>query len=316
MKADNNIAIGIDIGGTKISVAAVQNGQIISEVLSYKTPNNSKEILKTVLEAIESLKNQYKAKYVGIASAGTIDITNSRVVGSTGNLPEGYSQLEFKKVIEENYGLKTLIENDANAAAYAEFKIGNGKGHNNTIIITLGTGIGAGIIIDGKLFRGKSGAGAECGHLAINIEKKRRCTCGAWNCWEAYASGTGFAKNAQEMAHEIPAENRSGILKDKNPDQITTYDIIEGLKKQDSFAIKVYDYWQNLVLIGLISLANVFDPDSIILSGGMAKFINYEKLQKELEKETVVSNVKLLPAKTENYAGLIGAAFLAIEKFS
>jgi len=105
-------------------------------------------------------------------------------------------------------------------------------------------------------------------------------------------------------------------LKDKNTDDITTYDIIEGIKKDDPFAVKAYEYWQNLVLIGLISLANVFDPDSIILSGGMAKFINYEKLQNELNKEIVVSNVKLLSAKTENYAGLIGAAFLAVEKFS
>ncbi|MDD3013424.1 MAG: ROK family protein [Candidatus Gastranaerophilales bacterium] len=315
MKNDN-VAIGIDIGGTKISAAVVSNGQVISEVLTYKTPDNSKDILNTILEEIESLKDQYKPKYVGIATAGTVDIDNSKVTGSTGNLPEGYNKLEFKKVIEEKLGLKTLIENDANAAAYAEFKIGSGRGHNNTIVITLGTGIGTGIIVDGKLFRGKSGAGAECGHLVINIEKKRRCTCGAWNCWEAFASGTGFAKNAKEMANEIPINERTGILKDKNPDEITTYDIIEGIKKDDPFAVKAYEYWQNLVLIGLISLANVFDPDSIILSGGMAKFINYEKLQKELEKETVVSNVKLFPAKTENYAGLIGAAFLAVEKFS
>jgi len=315
MLKNNNIAIGVDIGGTKISAAAVLNGQIISEVLAYRTPDNSPEILNTVLEAVENLKDQYKADCVGIATAGTVDIDNANVVGSTGNLPKGYSNLDFKQVIEEKFSLKTLIENDANAAAYAEFKIGSGKGDNNIIVITLGTGIGAGIIINGRLFRGKSGAGAECGHMIINIEKKRPCTCGTWNCWEAYASGTGFANNAREMANEVPASERTGIIKDKNPDEITTYDIIEGVKKHDSFAVKVYEYWQNLVLIGLISLANVFDPDSIILSGGMAKFIDYKKLQKELEDQIVVSNVKLLPAKTENYAGLIGAAFLALEKF-
>lgn len=311
----NNIAIGIDIGGTKINVAAVKNGQILSEVLSYKTPDNAQDILRTVLEAIEKLKDQYKAEFVGIATAGTIDIDNAQVTGSTGNLPQGYKDLYFKNVIENKFGIKTMLENDANAAAYAEFITGSAKGHNNTIIITLGTGIGAGIIINGKLFRGKSGAGAECGHIPINIENKRKCTCGSWSCWEAYASGTGFAKNAQEMAKEIPVNERAGILKDKNPDEITTYDIVEGVKKGDEFSIKVHDYWEKLVLKGLIALSNVFDPDSIVLSGGMAKFINYEKLQKQLDEEIVVSKVKLLPAKGENFAGLIGAALLAIEKF-
>lgn len=315
MKNDN-LAIGIDIGGTKISAAVVSDSQVISEVLSYKTPDSAPEILNTIMEAIQNLQDQYKVKYVGIATAGTVNIDNSRVVGSTGNLPNGYSNLDFKTVIEEKFGLKTLIENDANAAAYAEFKIGSGRGHNNTIVITLGTGIGAGIIINGKLFRGKSGAGAECGHIVINIEKKRRCTCGAWNCWEAYASGTGFARNAREMANAIPVNERTGILKDKNPDDITTYDIVHGVQKGDAFAIKAHDYWQDLVLIGLISLSNVFDPDSIILSGGMAKFIDYEKLQKQLDEEIVVKDVQLLHAKTENYAGLIGAAFLSAEKFA
>lgn len=306
-----SISIGVDVGGTKISAAAVHNNQIISEVLTYSTPDNVADLLSTILEAIGSLAGQYKAKFVGIATAGTVNLENSRVTGSTGNLPTGYGGLELKKIIEERFNVKAFIENDANAAAYAEYKMGNAKGHNNTIIITLGTGIGGGIMVNGKLLRGKSGVGAEVGHIPICCDKKRRCTCGNWDCWEAYASGMGYRKNATEMAEEISPEKRIGILKDKNINEITTYDIIEGLRKGDPFAKTVHKRWEELVLLGLIALVNIFDPDSVILSGGMAKFIDFEKMQKELDQRVVISKAKLLPAKTENYAGIIGAALLA-----
>jgi len=310
------ISIGIDIGGTKISAAAVMNSKIISEVNAYATPGNVSDILDTVFDAIETLKQQYQAKFIGIATAGAVNKENSKVIGSTGNLPEGYAGLKFKKIIDEKFGIKAFIENDANAAAYAEYNIGNAQGHKNTVIITLGTGVGAGIIIEGKLLRGKEGAAAECGHMPIGWEKKSLCTCGAWDCWEAYASGTGYAKTAREMAAEIPESERTGILQNRNPENLTTYDIIEDLNKKDPFAQKVHDRWEYQVLQGLIGLTNIFDPDSIVLSGGMAGFVNFEKVQKQLDKAIVVPKAKLLPAKFENYAGILGAAILATEKFA
>ena len=309
------VSIGVDVGGTKISAAAVQNGKILSEVLEFMTPDNIGDLLNTIFEAIEILKNQYKAKFVGVATAGAVNLENSKVSGSTGNLPEGYGNLELKKMIEEKFNVKAFIENDANAAAYAEYKVGNAKGHKNTIIITLGTGIGGGILIEGKLLRGKSGVAAEVGHIPIQQGKKRPCTCGAWDCWEAYASGTGYAKNAQEMAHNTKSEDR-GYLKNKNPDELTTYDIIQGLRQGDPFCKRVHEKWEDFVLMGLTALVNIFDPESIILSGGMAKFLDFEKAQKELEKRSVISKTRIIPAKTENYAGIIGGAILATEKLS
>lgn len=314
MSKQGIISIGIDIGGTKINAAAVSNGMIISEVLSYKTPDNIKDLINIVFEAIEELKNQYKAEFVGIATAGTVNLENTKVTGSTGNLPKGYGGLELKKMIEEKFGIKTFVENDANAAAYAEYKVGNARGDENVIMLTLGTGIGGGIIVNGELLRGKSGVGAECGHMAISWEKRRRCTCGAWDCWEAYASGTGYALNARDMAQEISPDKRKGLLLDKNPTELTTHDIIDSLRKKDPFAKKVHERWEDYLAIGIAALVNIFDPDSVILSGGMAKFINFEKLSKKIEKRTVISKIKLLPAKTENYAGIIGAAILAEEK--
>jgi glucokinase len=309
----NDIAIGIDIGGTKISASAVQKGEIIGKIHAYKTPLTTEGILSTVLEAVETINNEHKSKYVGIATAGAVNLENTTVIGSTGNLPQGYSNIEFKKIIEKKFNLQTLIENDANAAAWAEYRYGAAKGHQNTIIITLGTGIGGGIVVNGQLLRGKSGSAAEVGHMQLSWKKERKCTCGAWDCWEAYASGTGYAINAGEMALELKSLD-SEILKTKQTKTLTTHDIIEGLKNNDPFAQKVHERWEKLVLTGLIGLANVFDPESIVISGGMAKFLNFEKIEKQLNSQLVVPDVKILHASMDNNAGMIGAAMLAVEK--
>lgn len=305
-------AIGIDIGGTKICAAIIQNGQIISDIKSFKTPKTSNEILDVLFKAVEELKST-DIDFVGIATAGAVDINNSKVISSTGNLPSGYNKLDLKDEIQKKFGLKTFVENDANAAAYAEYKIGAAKGHKNTITVTLGTGIGGGIIVNGELLRGKAGAAAEIGHIQLGWRNERQCTCGTWDCWESYASGTGFAKNAVEMAKSLP-EFKKSILKDHNIDELTTYDIIQGHKQNDDFCNLVYERWEKLVLMGLLALANIFDPESIVLSGGMAQFVNFKKLEDIINSETVTTPLKLLHAKAGNHAGMIGAAVLAEEK--
>ena len=315
MISKNKTVMGIDIGGTKIIIGCVSKGKIVGEPFSCKTPSTSEGILNVVLEGIETFNYDFNIKAIGIATAGTVNQENTRVVGSTGNLPKGYADINFKEEIEKKFEIKTLVENDANAAAYAEFKAGAAIGHMNTITVTLGTGVGGGIIVDGKLLRGKTGAGAEVGHMPLSWEKKRKCTCGDWDCWEAYASGTGYAITAREMAERISPEERTGVLKDKEISKLTTHDIIAGLKQGDEFCKKVHDIWLEFVLMGLISLTNVFDPDSIVLSGGMAKFIDFEDLNKRLDERCHISKTKILHACAENNAGILGGAMLALEKF-
>jgi len=315
MAKKNKIALGIDIGGTKTSMACVSDGNIIGAIHSCQTLNTAEGILNCILEGIETFNYDFNIDVVGIATAGAVDKENTRVVGSTGNLPKGYSDINFKEEIEKRFGLKTFIENDANAAAYAEFKVGAAIGHMNTITVTLGTGVGGGIIVDGKLLRGKSGAGAEVGHMPLTWEKKRKCTCGAWDCWEAYASGTGYAITAKEMAEKISHESRTGILQDKDISKLTTHDIISGLKHGDEYCKEVHEAWLEFVLMGLISLTNVFDPDSIILSGGMAKFIDFEDLNIRLNARCHISKTKIIHANSENNAGILGGGILALEKF-
>ena len=307
--------VGIDIGGTKISGAIIENGEIASDIIVEKTPFCTKEILEIAFNIVEKFKTQQQISAIAIASAGATNNDNTRIIGSTGNLPSDYPSMEFSKIFSEKFNIPAFIENDANAAAYAEYKVGAAKGSLNSITVTLGTGIGGGIIVNGKLLKGKSGAAGEIGHIMLGIEPKRACTCGEYNCFEAYASGTGFRKTIQELAENLP-EFKTSTLSNKKINELTTYDVISGNKTGDKFCMIAYELWEKELIIGLTSLANIFDPENIVLSGGLAKEVNYEKVENDINSKIVTTPLKLLEAKAGNYAGMIGAALLAQGKFN
>ena len=308
------LVLAIDIGGTKISACMVEKDKLVSEILKRETPKTTQKILETICELINEFKKNNEIKIIGIATAGAVNNENSKVIGSTGNLPSDYSKTEWKKILEEKYNCFVLLENDANAAAFAESEFGAAKEDNNSITITLGTGVGGGIVIDNKLLKGKSGAAAEIGHIVFGINKNRKCTCGIYNCFESYASGTGFAKTAQQFAKTSELFKKS-FISSKNPNEITTYDIIEGLNNNDEFCKFIYSRWQEEVICGIISLQNIFDTESIILSGGMAKFIDYDYVNEIVNKSIVTTPVKIKQAAFDNNSGMIGAAALAVHKF-
>ncbi len=308
------LVLAIDIGGTKISACMVEKDKLVSEILKRETPKTTQKILETICELINEFKKNNEIKIIGIATAGAVNNENSKVIGSTGNLPSDYSKTEWKKILEEKYNCFVLLENDANAAAFAESEFGAAKEDNNSITITLGTGVGGGIVIDNKLLKGKSGAAAEIGHIVFGINKNRKCTCGIYNCFESYASGTGFAKTAQQFAKTSELFKKS-FISSKNPNEITTYDIIEGLNNNDEFCKFIYSRWQEEVICGIISLQNIFDTESIILSGGMAKFIDYDYVNDIVNKSIVTTPVKIKQAAFDNNSGMIGAAALAVHKF-
>ena len=191
---------------------------------------------------------------------------------------------------------KVFVENDANAAAWAEHIIGSSKGLPTSIMITLGTGVGGGLILNNRIFKGKNGAAGEM-HFKMRTDKHRKCTCGSWDCFEAYASGSGLKKTAEEIS--------------KNPN-ITTYDVIGGWQKNDNLMTEIYKKWENDILEGLIGLANIFDPDVIVLSGSLAEFTNPEYLTETVNKEIVTTPTKIVKGSAGNYSGMIGAALLAL----
>lgn len=284
-------ALAIDVGGTKIYSAVIdEKGNIVSEIEKHSTPKDLEEIKALFREIIKNQENDVDV--IAFATAGAVNNENTKVISSTGNLVEGYRTIEFDKLSNK----KVFVENDANAAAWAEHIIGASKGMPNSVMLTLGTGVGGGIILNNKLFKGKSGAAGEM-HFKMYPDKRRKCTCGSWDCFEAYASGTGLKKTAEEIS--------------ENPN-ITTYDVIGGLELKDELMTKIFNKWQDDILAGIIGLANLFDPDCVVLSGSMAEFVNTQYLETETNSQIVTQPTKVLKATAGNYSGMIGAALLAM----
>lgn len=285
-------ALTFDIGGTKIYHTIVdENGQIVGEVEKHSTPKTLEEIQAIVLSAVKKYENEVDT--IGISTAGAVNNENTRVISSTGNLAKNYRDFDFASISH----LPVFVENDANCAAWAEHEIGASKGCAYSVMLTLGTGVGGGIIIDNKLLKGKSGAAGEM-HFKMYPDKRRKCTCGSYDCFEAYASGTGLKKTAEEMTG--------------NPD-ITTYDVVEGVEKGNELMKEILSTWQNHIKIGIVGLANLFDPDCVVLSGSMAQFVDTDQVEKEVNSEIVTTATTVRLATAGNYSGMIGAGLLALK---
>ncbi len=285
-------ALGIDIGGTKIYSAIIdEEGKIVSEIEKNATPESFDEIKSLFTQIIK--KHEKDVDVVAFSTCGAVNNTNDAILGSTGNIVSDYPRMPFTKL-----SLKPVyVENDANCAAWAEHIIGASKGCNNSVMLTLGTGVGGGIIINNKLLKGKSGAAGEM-HFRMNRNHNRKCSCGAWDCFEIYASGKGLKLTAEEISHRS---------------DITTYDVIGGVKSGDELMLEIFDCWQNDIISGIVGLANIFDPDCFVLSGSMAEFVQTEKIEQAVNKEIVTTPTKIYKATTGNYSGMIGAALLAFE---
>ncbi len=285
-------ALGIDIGGTKIYNAIINDkGEIVSEIEKHSTPKTFDGI-KSLFEEIIS-KYEKEIDVVAFSTCGAVNNTNDGILGSTGNIADGYPNMPFKELSNK----RVYVENDANCAAWAEHEIGASKGCANSVMLTLGTGVGGGIIINNQLLKGKSGAAGEM-HFKMRTDKHRKCSCGSWDCFEIYASGKGLKLTAEEISANS---------------EITTYDVIAGVKNKDKLMIEIFDKWQNDIIDGIIGLANIFDPDCFVLSGSMAEFVDTQKIENNVNMNIVTTPTKVYKAKAGNYSGMIGAALLALK---
>lgn len=286
-------ALGIDIGGTKIYAAIVnENGEILTPPAKYNTPKTVEDIKETLSKIIAERSNS--ASVVALATAGAVNNDNTKILSSTANMPNGYSEIDFQNLSPK---LPVFVENDANCAAWAEHTVGAASGANHSITLTLGTGVGGGIIVNNNLLKGKSGAAGEM-HFKMSIERKRPCTCGTFDCFESYVSGRGLALTYKDIL------NRN----------LTTYQIVENAKNGDPGCILALDIWQRHLSDGLIGLNDIFDTEIIVLSGSMAQFVDVEYVQNLINKEIVTTPVQLKQASAGNFSGLIGASLLALDK--
>ena len=313
--------IGIDIGGTKINAAVVKPNfetreETMLGLMNAPTPaDDPKAFIDTLVRMIASLKAEHNAGVVGISTAGVVDTRRGQIMGATGNLPALNAVSNLKERLEDGSGLKVHIENDANAAAYGEWRSGAAFGADNMFAITLGTGVGMGIVLHRQLVRGSHYFAAEGGHIAISHTNERQCTCSRWDCWEAFASGRGLEITANQIIAALDPATHDAFIRDFAPNgPVTTYTVVEALKQQHPVGEKIIRQWHHHISVGLASMINVMDPDVVVVGGGLGPFVNFELLS-ELTVPRTMSNgqFKLVPAELGNHAGLVGAAYLALE---
>ena len=297
-------SIGVDMGGTSIKFAVVQGANILHKADPLPTAEyaSPEAILEAVAARVRELRELCpSACAVGMGLPGFVAKDRKTVARLTNY--ENCDGLALgaaveRRLAERGIRAKAAIENDANCAALGEGIAGEAAGMEDYVVLTLGTGVGAGIIVDGHLLKGKSGAAGEM-HFPVDSGHKRVCSgCGMFDCFESFASGTGLNANAREY---MGAE-------------ATSYDVIRGLKEGDHQARAAFDKWQDYLIKGLIMVANVFDPEVIVLSGSMAKFVEYDKVSREVNGRILTQPFELKEAAFENNAGMIGAALLLIAR--
>ncbi|MFH0947548.1 MAG: ROK family protein [Elusimicrobiota bacterium] len=290
--------IGVDIGGTKVLIALVDENGVFKKSVRFPTADgNSKEVSEKIITEIKKFGGDISA--VGISIAGDVN-NKDGVLRYSPNLPK-WTNVPLKKYFEKKLNIPTVVENDANCAAYGSFVIDGEEKHKNFITVTLGTGIGGGIIIDGKLYRGSTGTAGEIGHITINPDGPK-CNCGNCGCLEAYIGTKGI----------IDMATNSG-LKNKN---ITVKIIAQMARKGDNRALEVYKKFSEYLAAGVGSLINIFNPDMITFAGGVSN--NWDLVEKrffdELKKRTFKTSfehVKIIKSKNHENLGVIGAALLA-----
>lgn len=309
------LTIGVDIGGTKIAAGVVDETGKISTRTRRRTPNRDYEAVATIVtDAITELASRHTIDAVGVGSAGFVNSERSTVVMAP-NL--GWTDANLKSWIEKETGLNTVIENDANAAAWGERRFGAGKGATNMIAITVGTGIGGGLIFDGKLFRGKHGMAAEVGHMCLEPDG-RPCGCGQRGCWEQYGSGNALVRAARILAADFRDEAKILLsLGDGTPEGVQGAHVTEAARKGDRIALEAFAVTGEALGRGMASLAAVLDPEVFVIGGGVSEagdllfvptrtsFLEHFS-GRELRE---VPEVRL--AELGNDAGIAGAADLA-----
>ena len=307
--------IGIDLGGTFIKGGIVDGTGALLAI--DKTPTEKLEGGLHVVENIVALSRKLLEKLslttsdicgLGMGVPGLIDSANGVVVFA-GNLR--FERFEIAAEIEKRLGVPVKIANDANVAALGETKFGCGKDYENTILVTLGTGVGGGIVIDGKLFEGTRSAGAELGHSVI-VAGGEQCTCGRKGCLEAYASATALIRDTKRA---MEADKDSKMWEIGSTENVTGKTVFD-YKDCDGSAKKVVENYIEKLGVGLVNLANEFRPEAILLGGGVcAQGDNLVKpLQALMDKEIFAGKrgpqVKILTATLGNDAGVLGAAAL------
>lgn len=308
--------IGIDLGGTNIAVGIVtKEGEIVKKTsVPARAERPFAQIFADMAACIRQLLSETgisesEIVSIGIGTPGCIDTEKGMLIFA-GNFKYG-KNVNYREEMAKHFSLPVYIGNDANVAALGEARAGAAKGVKNAIMITLGTGVGGGIIIDGEIYEGHLSAAGELGHIVL-VHGGESCTCGRKGCWEAYASVTALVRQtkAAMVAHPESLMNRVPL------DQVNGRTAFDAAKEGDKVALAVVDQYEEYITEGLADMVNIFSPELLIVGGGICKEGDYllnpirEKLQGRVFGSGLLPERKVVAAELGNDAGLIGAALL------
>ncbi len=310
--------IGVDLGGTNIATGVLnENNEIVGRgKVKTRAPRPAPEIFDSIKESVEMAIKDAGISFDDVLSIG---------IGTPGSVNKATGEIEFsnnlqfnnvpaKEMLEARLKKPVYLENDANCAALGEAVAGCGNGVKDFVAVTLGTGVGSGIIIDGKIIRGSNYCGGEMGHMVINVDGIQ-CNCGRKGCWEKYASATALVSQAVEAMQN----NKTSLLWktcDGDLNKVEGKTIFEALDLGDATAKKVVDRYLYYVSVGIGNIINALQPEIICVGGGISGqgekilrpirgFVTEERYSVHSNKQTII-----LPAKLGNDAGIIGAALL------
>lgn len=308
-------ALGIDVGGTKVAAGVVsENGTLTGWTVRPSRPQEPEATADAICEAAEDLWDAEMAG-IGVGAAGLVDFI-AGVVRYAPNLR--YREVPLVDLLRKRLGsdARVLVDNDANVAAWGEYRAGAGRGSSHMILVTVGTGIGGGVVIDGELFRGKNGMGAEIGHMSIDPQGPY-CGCGHRGCWERLCSGTALQRMASDAVLGVPGSTILALA--GSPNEVTSHHVTQAAALGDELATELIRQLGVSLGRGLVNLANIFDPDLFVIGGGLVVLGEMlldparEELSRNLEGAGHRPAIPVVLAGLGERAGVVGAGLLALE---
>lgn len=306
-------AIGVDLGGTKMLLGVLDRAsKVVWESRERSTGHDEDDLVELLVREIEEARSERGGvEAVGLGIPATIDHERGLAISAV-NLP--IDNLPIRDLVAERIGLPVFVDNDANLAALAEHLFGAARGTRNAVLLTLGTGIGGGLILGGELYRGTTGAGAELGHVAIDLDGPLcQGNCPSRGCVETFASGTALAREGREAAEREPDSALGKVLADGG--EIDGKAVTEAALAGDEIALGVVVLAGRRLGVVLASFANIFEPETIVIGGGVmaAGDLLLEPARRELEARALppMNRTPVVAAQLGYDAGMIGAAAMA-----
>jgi len=310
-------AVGIDIGGTKIAAGVVaEDGTILDRTRVPTPPDDEAATLAALLSVVDELRGRNpRVEAIGLGAAGLVEWPGGHARWAPHNT---YGRLELRRLLHERTGLPTTVDNDANAAAWAEARFGAGAGGGDLVLVTVGTGVGGGLVLDGRLYHGEHGFAGELGHLIVDPDGDL-CACGNHGCLEAMASGSTLGRLGQEAAAADPG-GRLAALAAEAGGLVTGEVVFAAATEGDKAALALFERIGHWLGVGIASLVTIFDPDLVVVGGGVAatgelllaparaSFERYVHARAHRDLPPVV------PTRLGPDAGLVGAATLALAR--